>query len=444
VITYFPAIYPDELIYSWFCRYYVHSGYLTQMAALRELFCINMNSTGKESDGNLRPEVIDRFEQMYTMTELIVNHTMYPQYARFLASEEKKTALKYLCYRPCDIDRLFSGHSCKKKEQFIRFCPQCVKEDRENYGETYWHRKHQIHTMPLCSKYRCRLVDSMVSVDNEQTHMLFPAEEYVYEAEMKPVENETEIRYAAYLEAVFDAPMDLENDIPARSILYHRMKETETLKPSERNPYTKIFAGEMYEFFENMELCSTASAYQIHKVLMWELLDFSVICQTAFFLGIKPEELLLPAFEQGISKEQNNGYMEDKTLIDQKEYDKVIATVLDQVARSIYDGTVNKNGRPERVTKRLVCREINLLEHQLDNMPQCRKILKRYKETYPESRARKIIWAYQKLKEGNRYVCWSDIKELSGVKKKSIPAVIPYLKKYADEETVQHITTLLE
>jgi hypothetical protein len=229
------------------------------------------------------------------MEAFIAEHTMLPYYIRFLPLERRQKAMELLLAMDRTFyDAIYVRQKKSKQRQHMRYCPLCAAADREQHGETYWHRKHQIHTMPLCSKHRCRLVDSMVSVDNEQTHMLFPAEKYVYEAEMKPVENETEIRYAAYLEAVFDAPMDLENDIPARSILYQRMKETETLKPSERNPYTKIFAEEMYEFFENMELCSTASAYRIHKVLMWELLDFSVICQTAFFLGIKPEELLLP------------------------------------------------------------------------------------------------------------------------------------------------------
>ena len=34
MIAYFPAIYPDELVYSWFCRYYVHSGCLSHKMAL--------------------------------------------------------------------------------------------------------------------------------------------------------------------------------------------------------------------------------------------------------------------------------------------------------------------------------------------------------------------------------------------------------------------------
>lgn len=32
-----PVIYPDELIYSWFCRYYVHSGYPTNRMALEDI-----------------------------------------------------------------------------------------------------------------------------------------------------------------------------------------------------------------------------------------------------------------------------------------------------------------------------------------------------------------------------------------------------------------------
>ena len=29
MISYLPELYPDELVYSWFCRLYIHGGYLT-------------------------------------------------------------------------------------------------------------------------------------------------------------------------------------------------------------------------------------------------------------------------------------------------------------------------------------------------------------------------------------------------------------------------------
>lgn len=39
MISYFPAIYPDELVYSWLCRYYVHSGFFSSKSAMQELYC---------------------------------------------------------------------------------------------------------------------------------------------------------------------------------------------------------------------------------------------------------------------------------------------------------------------------------------------------------------------------------------------------------------------
>ena len=46
MITYMPTIYPDELVYSWFGRYYVHSGCFSHKMALQELYC-------KKSDYNV-------------------------------------------------------------------------------------------------------------------------------------------------------------------------------------------------------------------------------------------------------------------------------------------------------------------------------------------------------------------------------------------------------
>ena len=37
MINYLPTIYPDELFYSWLCRYYVHSGCLTHKMALDDI-----------------------------------------------------------------------------------------------------------------------------------------------------------------------------------------------------------------------------------------------------------------------------------------------------------------------------------------------------------------------------------------------------------------------
>lgn len=59
-------------------------------------------------------------------------------------------------------------------------------------------------------------------------------------------------------------------------------------------------------------------------------------------------------------------------------------------------------------------REMNLLGHQLENMPRCKAIFERYTESYPENWARKIIWAYRKLEEEGKSFFWTDIRKIAG------------------------------
>ena len=232
MIAYFPAIYPDELVYSWFCRYYVHSGCLSHKMALQELYCKRSDNPSKEFIGNLKPDVRERIGKMYPLDELVLNHTMYPQYARFVTLEQKKTALFRLCHDSRDIHHLFAVLPRNEGEQYLRYCPQCVKEDRETYGETYWHRKHQIRNMGICTKHKCRLMESSVLVKSEQSYTFFPAENYVEDSVLVLESDAEKIRFAVFLEAVFDALMDFDNDVPVSSILYDGMSRTKYLKPS--------------------------------------------------------------------------------------------------------------------------------------------------------------------------------------------------------------------
>lgn len=135
MIVYLPVIYPDELVYSWFCRYYVHSGCFSHKIALQELFCKKSDNPSKEFIGNLNPEAKGQIEKIYSLDALILNHTMYPQYARFIPLEQKKKALYHLKHDCCDIHYLFPVLPRNEGERYLRYCPLCAREDREIYGE---------------------------------------------------------------------------------------------------------------------------------------------------------------------------------------------------------------------------------------------------------------------------------------------------------------------
>lgn len=445
MIVYFPVIYPDELVYSWFCRYYVHSGCFSHKVALQELYCKRSDNPSKEFIGNLNPTVREQIDKIVSLDKLVLDHTMYPQYARFIPLGQKKKALYHLYHDSCDIHHLFPVLPREEGERYLRFCPLCVKEDREIYGETYWHRKHQIRNMRICPKHKCMLMESSVFAKSEQSFTFCLAENYTYNSDVVFENDSLMIRFAQYLDSIFSAPTDFDNDISISSILYDGMSRTKYLKPSGRSRYTKMLADDMKEFYGGMGICNIASIYQIQRALLENGVDFSVICQIAFFLGMKTEELINPSLTvDRIKQEQDSHYMKNAVPVDWELLDAENAPVLEKLAEGVYTGTANESGRPERVSERLVYRELGLSGHQLDNMPRCRAIFERYTESYPESWARKIIWAYKKLKESEEAFCWTDIRKISGVKRKNFQMIIPYLVKYADADIFNQIILLIE
>lgn len=119
--------------------------------------------------------------------------------------------------------------------------------------------------------------------------------------------------------------------------------------------------------------------------------------------------------------------------------------ILEKVAYDIYHGNINDMGRPERVSERLLYKYAGLANHRLENMPKCSEVLSRYKESYAQNWARRLVWAYRKVKADkvDKPVFWCDIRELSGVKKKNADVVIPLLGQYADKTTADAIKSLL-
>lgn len=171
-----------------------------------------------------------------------------------------------------------------------------------------------------------------------------------------------------------------------------------------------------------------------------------VICQIAFFIGIPVEELIFPKLtDEEIEEEKSSHAIKYSSSVNWEQYDIEIASQLKILAHDIYTGADSKIGRPERVSERLIYKRLKIPSHRLSKMPRCKVILKEYEETFQETWARKLIWAYEilKMKRGKGEFYWCDIRQLSGVKKKYFEDVIPYLEEWADEDTVKELVTLV-
>lgn len=445
MISYLPEIYPDELAYSWFCRYYVHTGCLTHKAALNNILSSRHDNPSKEFLGHINPDMLTAIQRMYPINEVILHHTMYPQYARFIPQKQKKDALYHIGFDFCDVHHLFPILPRCERDLYLKYCPVCADEDRKQYGEAYWHRVHQIRNMRICVKHNCRLVNSSVVAKSEQTFTLCPAESYITVQNPAIETDPLQIAFAKYLTDVFDAPMDLVRDIPTSAVLYYGMENTKYIKSTGKTRYTKLLAEDMNNYYTRLDISNIASMSQIQRVLLGERFDFSVICQIAFYLGMDVETLTNPMLtEAQIEQEQSTHYMANRPAIDWAIYDAETAPILERVARSIYDGTASEIGRPERVSEKIIYREMGLPGHRLEILPKCKAVFDKYTESYEENWARRIVWGYNKLSANGMPFYWCDIRQLTGVKKKNIEKIIPLIPKHTDRHTADMIIALIK
>lgn len=428
---YLPEIYPDELVYSWLSRYFVYSGCTNNRMLLSQLLYSKSNNPSIEFIGHLNGAAEQQITQVYSMDNLILNHTMFPQYARFLPTDKRKTALTEL-KRYCDPHKVFTILPRNEKELWLKYCPQCAAEDRKTYGETYWHRTHQIRNMMICPIHKCKLINSEVDIRSEKIFAFNPAEMAIKNAIPVLVDDMEQIKFTKYVNDLFNVNMMDYDKGNIKTTIYNAMTKTQYMKGKHRN--MSQFSEDLRLYFKEIEINSIASIHQIQRVMLGESNEFIAICQIAYFLNINPTELLeSEVTEEKVLQEQESHYIRNRAIADWAKFDKENVVRFEVFCKGIYDGLANDNGRPERVSEKRIYKFLGITSYGFKNMPECMAVYKKYAEPYEKSWARKIVWAYKKLKQekGEKSINWTDIRKLSGVKKESLEKATLYLDKEA-------------
>jgi Tn7-like transposition protein D/TniQ protein len=183
MIGYFPTAYPDELLYSICARFGELVDYRSKLAVHVDLFGNKGNTAIVDLPSHLGYLIANLPPgHPHTVDRLIDDYTLFRYYAPFL---EVKRAAR--------IRQLMSGSSSLAVQTYVgrnsgkihppyslRYCPQCVVEDRKIYGECYWHRLHQATGVEVCPRHACFLEDSSERVHNRVNPSWYvPAEKAV-------------------------------------------------------------------------------------------------------------------------------------------------------------------------------------------------------------------------------------------------------------------------
>ena len=124
--------------------------------------------------------------------EVIMNHTMFPYYGRFLDKERRNKAFSALVNMQGGYRNLLAIPKTNKA-RYLRYCPLCVSEDRQKYGETYWHRIHQMQSVDICPVHFCVLQNTDIAIGSTTSPRFSAAENMIKDFEkIEVVEDEKE------------------------------------------------------------------------------------------------------------------------------------------------------------------------------------------------------------------------------------------------------------
>lgn len=169
MLGFFPAPYPDELLYSIVARYHIRSGNKSFRQTHEELF----ETTDLQPDKIILPNNLNFLVKQLpqgsklTVESLIKRNTLYTFFRTFLTPVEIYSFKNLLREKSSTSISQSAKISTQECNRVLNLCPQCHLEDHQKYGEAYWHRQHQIPGMMVCLKHKIPLTQSQVWLNNE-------------------------------------------------------------------------------------------------------------------------------------------------------------------------------------------------------------------------------------------------------------------------------------
>lgn len=488
MIAYFPTIYPDELLYSQLARYYTKSGYMAYTFAAEELFASKTVRPDMDFINSFTPAAVQAITRDISMEEVVEKHTMFPCYGRFLPKKRRQKAFFALVAMTGSYHNLLPIPQNKTgKVRCLRYCPVCAVNDRERYGETYWHRIHQLLWIRVCPVHKCCLIDSGVVSSGKATPSLKTAEEIIPQSEACIFEdNEIEICAAVFMAEVFQTEVDRNSSVLVGDFLHSRMANTpyRSVRGEQRN--ITLFYADFREYYGNLPRNWFMELWQIQKVLTNDRVNFYEICLIAMFLGITADELIqmnllektqqqlfdeavFRLHEQGlkypaIAKALGAPYETVKAIGEGrygKKYPKTQKTPLKSGVkprnwRQIDEDTLplvktairqmqgDGTTRPKKVTVFAVEKILHLSSKQISlYLPKCLAEIQHHEESQEQYWAREVVWAVRQIKDIGEILTWRKVRDLTNMRRRDFEACLPYISDYADSELAEKILNLL-
>lgn len=454
MIAFLPEIYHDELLYSQLARYHSRSGYARYVYTVADIYN-NQTLVHPNVDfvNRYTPDAMQWITKNAPWETIAEQHTMYPAYIRFLPKLRRIDAVKGILSCEGNWKNLMRmpqlGYT-----RYIRYCPVCAKEDRKKYGETYWHREHQIPRIHVCPRHRCFLENSEIAISSKTSPGLYDAESHVPgNTEPRNCNYEPEIVFTQYVIDVMHEPIDLENNLSVGKFLHSRLSGEYTNNSGLFRNVTKLY--EDYLSFYGNDMPTMELSY-LRKIFNGYHHDTFFVLQLAYLEGITVKEIThlpsdVPLYGlDDIYQTLSRRYQLDYAVVEEigstvlkyanKQmcvsrppgkrrvmYDEMDAQYLPQV-KSAVQQILGHPGRPERLSFAKVQKALGLPQKQFNKLPKCKAYIGKHIESQPAYWAREIEWAVAELMQAGKPLNTSQIMKKTNMRPRDIQCCCPYIK----------------
>ena len=448
MIGYFPELYEDELIYSWIARYLVHSGYTSAADTYQDLYFNKNLRPSVELMNNMLDDAKTVMTIYMSMEDLIHKHTLFPEYGRFIDPAKREKLVSEADFsRGNWINSLMIPTSIG--ERYLKYCPLCVKEDRDSHGEAFWHRKHQIIGIKICTKHKVYLQDSDVLINRNLTRL--KAAEIIIPREtiITKCEDEIIIKLAIYMVAVF------ENEKYGYEQIGRYINSQIPSKYLYDNGNRKMYAlyADYTAFYKTLDTSELMSENSMCRLLGGHRAIYAYICQLGVMLDIDPSDLITKGKEQDYDIFQRVSQMTGEPVERVRIIGEAVIDELKKESVQFIKGTRHKDNidqadiellprlqkvviniygdgdaRPRKISISQVSKAMHVDSHRLKKMKRCMDFFNQYYESQEEYWARELVWAVKKTEHDGDNLSFSHIQDLTNLRRDNMVDSLKELK----------------
>ena len=288
-----PPIYPHESVHSWLARTYSQSGHIYHRYFAKEIFLSRKERIDYSFINRLSPGFRGIVEQTADFKDLLLNHTLFKHYARFIRAEERKEAYEIGIHNE---DHLVGKLHIPpfNMQNRLRYCPACVQGDRDHYGEAYFHIEHQIFEMRICPIHRVRLIDTEIHNNKAGDSTFFTLEQLDPQAESHVVYEKSDINYliSKYIYEIFQKDISIDGDVLISDYLSSLLDRAYCVDNARTKKNIIKLSNDISLFYKDLEI-KNLKPHRICGVYRGANINPYDILLIAYFHRVKPKDLSL-------------------------------------------------------------------------------------------------------------------------------------------------------